>query len=202
MNNSKIIYTITDEAPALATYSFLPIIKAFTAPAGVDVETRDISLAGRIIAVFDDYLNEDQKINDHLAELGTLTQDPNANIIRKAQYAIRRGPSPQLLLDRLRNRRVIGNISSVLCDHLSVNLRELKAKFHNVEHHRAHMASTFFVSPYENAAILSIDGMGDFTSTMWGTGSGNKFDVTGAIHFPHSIGILYTAVSQWLGFRQ
>ncbi len=131
-----------------------------------------------------------------------ISRDPNANIVRKARYAIQRGPSPQLLLDRLRNRQVVGNISSVLCDNLNINRRDLKASFHNVEHHRAHMASTFFVSPYENAAVLSIDGMGDFTSTMWGTGSGNKFNVSGAIHFPHSIGILYTAVSQWLGFSQ
>ena len=131
-----------------------------------------------------------------------ISRDPNANIVRKAQYAIRRGPSPQLLLDRLRNRQVVGNISTVLCEYLNINRRDLKASFHNVEHHRAHMASTFFVSPYENAAVLSVDGMGDFTSTMWGTGSGNKFNVSGAIHFPHSIGILYTAVSQWLGFSQ
>jgi len=135
---------------------------------------------------------------DHIG----ISRDPNANILRKAQYAIKRGPSPQLLLDRLRNRRVVGKISTVLCDYLQVNRRDIKADFHNVEHHRAHMASTFFVSPYENAAVLSVDGMGDFTSTMWGSATGNKISVSGAIHFPHSIGILYTAVSQWLGFRQ
>jgi len=77
-----IIYTHTDEAPALATYSFLPIIKAFTAPAGVDVETRDISLAGRIIAVFPERLTESQRIGDHLAELGNLAKTPQANIIK------------------------------------------------------------------------------------------------------------------------
>ena len=131
-----------------------------------------------------------------------ISRDPNANILRKAQYAIKKGPSPQLLLDRLRNRRVVGNISTVLCNYLNVNRRDMKANFHNIEHHHAHMASTFFVSPYENAAVLSVDGMGDFTSTMWGSANGNKISVNGAIHFPHSIGILYTAVSQWLGFRQ
>ena len=77
-----IIYTHTDEAPALATYSFLPVIKAFTAPAGVDVETRDISLAGRIIAVFPERLTEAQRIGDHLAELGELAKTPQANIIK------------------------------------------------------------------------------------------------------------------------
>ncbi|MCC6075565.1 NADP-dependent isocitrate dehydrogenase [Pseudomonas sp. GCM10022188] len=79
---SKIIYTFTDEAPALATYSLLPIIKAFTASSGIAVETRDISLAGRILASFPEYLSEDQKIGDHLAELGQLATTPEANIIK------------------------------------------------------------------------------------------------------------------------
>ncbi len=79
---SKIIYTITDEAPALATHSFLPIIKAFTKPAEVEVETRDISLAGRILAVFPEYLSDDQKVGDALTELGELAKTPEANIIK------------------------------------------------------------------------------------------------------------------------
>ena len=81
-NNPKIIYTITDEAPALATHSFLPIINAFAKPAGVEVDTRDISLAGRILANFSDYLSDDQKIGDALAELGELAKTPEANIIK------------------------------------------------------------------------------------------------------------------------
>ncbi|WP_120522603.1 NADP-dependent isocitrate dehydrogenase [Arthrobacter celericrescens] len=79
---AKIIYTHTDEAPMLATYSFLPIIEAFASTAGVDVETRDISLAGRIIAAFGDYLTEEQRIGDALAELGELAKKPEANIIK------------------------------------------------------------------------------------------------------------------------
>src|SRR2546430_7597837 len=78
----KIIYTHTDEAPLLATYSFLPIISAYASTAGVDVETRDISLAGRIIANFPEYLEEKQRIGDALAELGALTLKPEANIIK------------------------------------------------------------------------------------------------------------------------
>lgn len=78
----KIIYTKTDEAPALATYSLLPVIEAYTKTAGVEVETRDISLAGRIIAVFPDYLTEEQKQSDDLAELGELAKTPEANIIK------------------------------------------------------------------------------------------------------------------------
>jgi len=80
--SEKIIYTITDEAPMLATYYLLPIIKAFTAPAGVKVETRDISLAGRILAHFPEFLTEEQRIGDHLAELGELSQTREANIIK------------------------------------------------------------------------------------------------------------------------
>ncbi|MEM9649588.1 MAG: NADP-dependent isocitrate dehydrogenase [Bacteroidota bacterium] len=79
---AKIFYTKTDEAPALATQSFLPIVKAFTKPANIDIETKDISLAGRIAAVFPEYLNEDQKITDDLALLGDLAKTPEANIIK------------------------------------------------------------------------------------------------------------------------
>jgi isocitrate dehydrogenase len=82
MASSKIIYTKTDEAPALATYSFLPIIKSFLGKADVDIETRDISLAGRILANFPDYLRDDQRIGDALAELGDLAKTPEANIIK------------------------------------------------------------------------------------------------------------------------
>ena len=82
MSAPTIIYTKTDEAPALATYSFLPIVRAFTQPSGVTVETRDISLAGRIIANFPECLTEDQRIGDALAELGELARTPEANIIK------------------------------------------------------------------------------------------------------------------------
>ena len=81
-DNSKIIYTKTDEAPALATYSFLPIVEAFTRSSQIDVETRDISLAARIISSFPDYLNADQRISDDLAMLGVLATTPEANIIK------------------------------------------------------------------------------------------------------------------------
>ncbi|MEU0335426.1 NADP-dependent isocitrate dehydrogenase [Streptomyces sp. NPDC006193] len=82
MTDSTIIYTYTDEAPALATHSFLPVIQAYASQAGVPVETRDISLAGRIIAVFPEYLDEDQRIPDALTELGELAKTPAANIIK------------------------------------------------------------------------------------------------------------------------
>lgn len=82
MSQPTIIYTKVDEAPRLATYSFLPIIKSFAAPCGINVETRDISLTGRILANFSDYLADEHKVSDDLAELGELTQSPDANIIK------------------------------------------------------------------------------------------------------------------------
>ena len=82
MTTSKIIYTLTDEAPALATYSLLPIVEAFTRSSGIAVETRDISLAGRIIAAFPEFLTDSQKISPALAELGELATKPEANIIK------------------------------------------------------------------------------------------------------------------------
>lgn len=94
MPSSKIIYTLTDEAPALATYSFLPVVQAFTKAAGIDVETRDISLAGRIISNFPDNLKADQKIDDALAELGELAKTPDANIIKLPNIS---ASIPQLL---------------------------------------------------------------------------------------------------------
>jgi isocitrate dehydrogenase len=81
-NKEKIIYTLTDEAPALATHSLFPIIKAYTQAAGVTVETRDISLSGRILALFPEYLTDDQRVNDDLSELGELAKQPDANIIK------------------------------------------------------------------------------------------------------------------------
>src|SRR6476620_601087 len=78
----SIIYTLTDEAPLLATYAFLPIIQAFTEPAGIEVKTSDISVAARILAEFGDYLTEEQRVPDNLGELGKLTQSPDTNIIK------------------------------------------------------------------------------------------------------------------------
>ncbi|MCE2713060.1 MAG: NADP-dependent isocitrate dehydrogenase [Cryomorphaceae bacterium] len=81
-SNLKIYYTLTDEAPALATHSFLPIVQAFTKPAGIEIETKDISLASRILAVFPEYLSDDQKVENTLSELGKLATAPEANIIK------------------------------------------------------------------------------------------------------------------------
>lgn len=133
---------------------------------------------------------------DHIG----ISRDPKANLMQAALFAFRSRPSLSLVRDRLSNTMKVGSLKSEFAKHLNLPESSLKAAFHNVEHHRAHMASAFFVSPYDDAAILSVDGAGDFVTTMWGTGKGNKLEVTGEIQFPHSLGIFYTAVSQWLGF--
>src|SRR6516164_11045425 len=89
-----IIYTLTDEAPLLATYAFLPVVRAFAEPAGIEVKTSDISVAGRILAEFPDYLTEDQQVPDNLAELGRLTQLADTNIIKLPNIS---ASVPQLL---------------------------------------------------------------------------------------------------------
>lgn len=131
---------------------------------------------------------------DHIG----ISRDPKANLLQAALFAFRQRPSLDLVRDRLQNTMKVGTLKSEFAKHMGVS--DLKAEYHNVEHHRAHMASAFFVSPFQDAAILSVDGAGDFVTTMWGTGSDHKLDVNDEINFPHSLGIFYTAVSQWLGF--
>ncbi|MFV9506634.1 MAG: carbamoyltransferase [Oscillochloridaceae bacterium umkhey_bin13] len=133
---------------------------------------------------------------DHVA----ISRDPSAKLHQKVLFALARRPSFSLIRDRLSNAAKVRDPKTALCEALNLKPSELKAQFHNVEHHRAHLASAFFVSPFEEAALLSVDGMGDFSSTMWGIGRGNRIEVFDSISFPHSLGIFYTAVSQWLGF--
>jgi carbamoyltransferase len=104
------------------------------------------------------------------------------------------------LADRLRNAAKVRDLRDELANALGVSRQELRAEFHNIEHHRAHLASSFFVSPFEHAALLSIDGFGDFISTMWAVGQDRRIDVLGQVEYPHSLGILYTATTQFLGF--
>ncbi len=131
---------------------------------------------------------------DHIG----ISRDPKANLLQAALFAFRQRPSLDLVRDRLQNTMKVGTLKNEFAKHMGVG--ELKAQYHNVEHHRAHMASAFFVSPFTDAAILSVDGAGDFVTTMWGTGKDNQISVQDEINFPHSLGIFYTAVSQWLGF--
>ena len=135
---------------------------------------------------------------DHVA----IARDPRANIGAKLIRTIRHGASARCLKARLENAAKVRDVRSQVADALGVAPDELRAEIHNVEHHQAHVASAFFVSPFEQAAILSVDGFGDFASTMLAVGRGNRIEVLDRILFPHSLGIFYTAVTQWLGFPE
>jgi carbamoyltransferase len=126
-----------------------------------------------------------------------LARDPRARIFKKALYALK---IPRMALSRIDAQAKFLGIKEELAQALDVKSEDIRAQIHRVEHHKAHLASSFFVSPFEDAALLSIDGLGDFASTMWGVGRGSKMRIDGAIAFPHSLGIYYTAITQYLGF--
>jgi carbamoyltransferase len=133
---------------------------------------------------------------DHIA----ISRDNNAHLHKKLMFALAKGPSFAMLKDRLTNASKVRDVKSSVADLAGLPESALKAEVHRVEHHHAHMASAFFVSPFEDAALLSIDGFGDFVSTMWGSGHGSRIEVQDWVEFPHSMGLLYTAITQYLGF--
>src|SRR5215831_17051848 len=126
-----------------------------------------------------------------------VPRNPYARLGTKLFYALR---MPSFAHERLRVISKFTGIPAALARAFDSDPAKIKANFHRVEHHQAHLASAFFVSPFENAALLSADGLGDFASTMWGVGIGNRMEIDGAIAFPHSLGLYYTAVTQYLGF--
>ena len=132
---------------------------------------------------------------DHVS----LNRDPNANFARKLGYVLWRRPSVGLLRQRLRNRKQWRDTSELLAG--AFPQASFKGRIHNVEHHEAHLASAFLVSPFERAAVVSVDGFGDFSSAAWGMGHGTAISVDGRVHFPHSLGIFYEALTQYLGFE-
>jgi carbamoyltransferase len=129
-----------------------------------------------------------------------ISRDPSAHIHRKLMFALSQGPRFSLIRDRLANVSRVRDPKPALAEALGVCESALPARIHRVEHHQAHMASSFFVSPFDQAALLSIDGFGDFVSTMWGVGRGTKIQIEDWVEFPYSMGILYTAITQYLGF--
>jgi carbamoyltransferase len=133
---------------------------------------------------------------DHVA----IGRDPRANLGAKVRRTLRHRPGIRFVRQRISNQVRVGDVGDALADALGVERGSLRAKLHHVEHHRAHAASAFFVSPFEDAAVLTVDGFGDFASTMLAVGRGTKLDVLDRVLFPHSLGIFYTAVTQWLGF--
>ena len=130
---------------------------------------------------------------DHVA----VPRNPWARIGTKLLFAMR---MPRFARERAKVLAKFVGIPEALAQAFETDPKQLRAQFHRVEHHRAHLASSFFVSPFEQAALLSADGLGDFASTMWGAGQGPRMNIQGAVSFPHSLGMYYTAITQYLGF--
>ncbi len=130
---------------------------------------------------------------DHIA----IPRNPWARIATKLLYALR---MPRFARERAKVLARFTGIPEALGQAFDIDPQWIRARFHRVEHHQAHLASTFFVSPFTHAAVLSADGLGDFASTMWASGEANRLRVYGAVAFPHSLGMYYTALTQYLGF--
>jgi carbamoyltransferase len=130
---------------------------------------------------------------DHVA----VPRNPYARLGTKLFYALR---MPSFARGRAKVLAKFIGVREALAAAFDSDPKTIAAQFHRIEHHQAHLASAFFVSPFERAALLSADGLGDFASTMWGSGRGNRMEIAGAITFPHSLGLYYTAVTQYLGF--
>lgn len=127
-----------------------------------------------------------------------ISRDPKAHLGSKIRRIAVRPGDWNRLFSRAQNSVKVARLASAL--NASGLAHSDQVRLHHVEHHRAHLASAFFASPFEEAAIVSIDGFGDFSSVMWGTGRGNQFEVLGSVQFPHSLGLFYTAFTQFLGF--
>jgi carbamoyltransferase len=131
---------------------------------------------------------------DHVA----INQDSRACLFRRIGHMIVQPPSFGLMRERLRNRRKREAVRDLIAQ--AVPGERFLGSFHNVEHHLAHLSSAFHVSPFKDAAIVSIDGFGDFTSAAWAQGQDTNISVGGRVYFPHSLGIFYQAITQYLGF--
>ena len=130
---------------------------------------------------------------DHIA----IPRNPWARLGTKLRFALH---MPRFALERVKVLSRFAGMKEELASAFELDPQSIRAQFHRIEHHQAHLASTFFVSPFDRAAVLSADGLGDFASTMWGVGKGSQIHVDGSIAFPHSLGMFYTAMTQYLGF--
>jgi carbamoyltransferase len=131
----------------------------------------------------------------------TISRDPSANVAKKITQTVKNMTSPKAIKDRLMNSKKVGSVKAELSKALDIDESKITAEVKNIEHHRSHIASAFFASPFEESACLSIDAFGDYSSTMIGVGKGNKIEILDSITFPHSVGIFYTAFTQYLGFN-
>jgi len=131
---------------------------------------------------------------DHIA----INQDGKANMAGKLAYLFSSRPRIDLIRSRLRNRRLRVNFDDALAQ--SFPGETFRGEVHPIEHHLAHLSSAFHVSPFDNAVAVSVDGFGDFASAAWGVGRGGEISLGGRVYFPHSLGIFYQAITQYLGF--
>ncbi len=129
-----------------------------------------------------------------------INRNPKANLSRKVLFTLTKRPSFALVVERLRHAAHWATPTRALADVFGVDETLLRPRLCPVEHHLAHLASSFLVSPFEEAAVVSVDGFGDFLSGMWGVGRGNRIEIRGRIFFPHSLGLFYQAITQYLGF--
>lgn len=127
-----------------------------------------------------------------------INLNPRVNHGRRLLHVLKHWPSPKLLMNRLKK---LGQTQSV-ADAIAAAFpgETMKARVHHVEHHLAHLASSYLCSPFDEAVNVSVDGMGDFASAAWGQGRGRSLEVEDRVYFPHSLGIFYSAMTQWLGF--
>jgi len=133
---------------------------------------------------------------DHVA----ISFNPKANLARRLGYVFSYLPSASAILDRLKRQTRVLSLEDQLAKGLEVERSAIKAQFHRIEHHQTHVAAGFLISPFDEAAVLSIDGMGDFTSTMTAHAKGCNWQELSRVYYPHSLGFLYTAITMYLGF--
>lgn len=146
-----------------------------------------------------DYCLDAAGINLPDVEHVAINRDPKANILRKALFLLRNRPNLSAIRDRLVNARRWASVTEEFTRRWPH--QEFKSTVHHIEHHLAHMASSFLVSPFDEAVVLSVDGSGDFSTMAWGVGRGTEIDIEGRVYFPHSLGIFYEALTQYLGFQ-
>ena len=131
---------------------------------------------------------------DHIA----INRNPKVNNLRRAMYVLRKRPSLQLMLKRFSNIRRAASYEDQVSS--AFPGEKLRAQVHHVEHHLAHLASSYLVSGFEEAVCLSVDGFGDFASSAWGLGKGSDINIDGRVYFPHSLGVFYSVITQFIGY--
>jgi carbamoyltransferase len=145
-----------------------------------------------------DYVLEEGKISlgevDHIA----INRKPGVNNLRRLGFVLTHWPHPKLIAQKIKNIRSAASVKETLEANYGI---EIKAEVHHIEHHLAHLASAYLVSGFNEAACISIDGFGDFASTAFGVGQGSEVKIDNRVYFPHSLGVFYSALTQFLGFR-